>query len=73
MQLKIRYTFLVSKYYYVLKMVVYKNTGRTSKEILRSDQDRIDVKSDVNGREIVSIRCSGKAIYGRFRRQGEIR
>ena len=51
---------------------MYKNTGRTSK-IVTSDQDSIDIKSDVNGREMFSIRCSGKAIYGRFRLQGEIR
>ena len=38
---------------------------------MRSDQDKTDVNIDVNGK--VSIRCSGKAIYGRFRHQGEIR
>ena len=38
---------------------------------MRLDQDRIDVKIDVNGK--VSIRCSGKEIYGRFRCQGDIR
>ena len=38
---------------------------------MRLDQDGIDVKIDVNGK--VLIRCSGMAIYGRFRHQGEIR
>ena len=39
-----------------------------------SDQGGIDVKNDVNGREeMVSIRCLGKAIHGRFWRQGDIR
>ena len=38
---------------------------------MRSDQDGVDVKIDVN--EKVSIRCLGKEIYGRFRCQGEIR
>ena len=38
---------------------------------MRSNQYGIDVKSDVNGK--VSIKCSGKRIYGRFRHQGEIR
>ena len=52
---------------------MHENTGRTSKICVRSDQDRIDVKNDVNGREImVSIRCSEKVIYGKFRSQGEI-
>ena len=37
-----------------------------------SDQGGIDFKNDVNGREeMVSIRCLGRAIYGRFWRQGE--
>ena len=40
---------------------------------MRLDQDGIDVKSDVNGREgMASIRCSRKAISGRFWRQGKI-
>ena len=40
---------------------------------MRSDQDRIDVKSDVNGREVmVSIRRLGKKISDIFRRQGKI-
>ena len=38
---------------------------------MRSDQDRIDVKSDVNRK--VFIRCSGKAIYVIFWRQGDTR
>ena len=37
----------------------------------RSVLNEIDIKIDVNGK--VLIRCSGKAIYGRFWRQGEIR
>ena len=37
------------------------------KKFITTDQDRIDVKSDVNGREgIVLIRFSGKAIPGDF-------
>ena len=44
------------------------------KLILRSDQDGIEVKFDVNGRyEIVYIRYLGKVIYGIFWRQREIR
>ena len=40
---------------------------------MRSDQERIDVKSDANGMEgMVFIRRSGKAISGRLRRQGKI-
>ena len=50
-------------------MVVHKKTGSTSETFVRSDQDGIDVKIDFNGK--VSIRFSGKAIYGRFWRQGE--
>ena len=46
--------------------------GKTSETILRLDQDRIDVKSDVNRKEMVSIRCSEKEIYGRFFHQGKI-
>ena len=61
----------VITYCYGLKCVVHKNTGRTSETFVRSYQDRIDVKIDVHGE--VSIRCSGKAIYGRFRHQGDIR
>ena len=52
-------------------MVVHENIGRTSEKFVRLDQDKIDAKIDVNGK--VSIRCSGKEIYGRFWRQGEIR
>ena len=41
---------------------------------MTTDQYGIDVKIDVNGREImVSIGCSGKAITGIFWRQGKIR
>ena len=41
---------------------------------VRLDLDDIDVKNDVNGREgMVSIRCPGKAIYGRFWSQENIR
>ena len=51
-----------------------KNTRRNSKTFVMSDQGGIDVKNDVNGREeMVSIRCLGKAIYGSFCLQGEIR
>ena len=50
---------------------MHKNTGRTSEKSLRSEQDDIDAKIDVNVK--VSIRCSVKAIYGRFLHQGEIR
>ena len=40
---------------------------------MRSDEDEIDVNSDVNGKEgTVLIRCSGKEISGRFLRQGKI-
>ena len=40
---------------------------------MMSDQDRIDVKSDVNRREgMLSIRRSGKAISGIFWRQEKI-
>ena len=50
---------------------MHENTGRISKKSVRSDQDGIDVKSDVNGREgMVSIGFSGKATYGRFWHQG---
>ena len=52
---------------------VYKRTGRNSFVLVRLDQDRIYIKSNVNGREMASIRWSGKAIYGRFWRQGDIR
>ena len=52
-------------------MVVHENTGRTSETFVRLEQDGIDVKNDVNGK--VSIRRSGEVIYGRFRRQGEIK
>ena len=41
------------------------------REIREVGQDKIDVKISVNGK--VYIRCLGKAIYGRFWRQGEIR
>ena len=50
---------------------MHENTGRTSDKFVSSDQGGIDVKSDVNGK--VSIRFSGKAIYGRFWSQGETR
>ena len=44
------------------------------KLILRSDQDGVDVKFYVNGREeMVSIRYLGKEIYGIFWRQRYIR
>ena len=40
---------------------------------MRSDQEGIDAKSNVNGREgMFLIRRSGKEIYGRFLRQGNI-
>ena len=53
---------------------MHKNTRRTTKIFVRLDQDSIDIKHDANGREgMVSIRCLGKAIYGRFWCQGEIR
>ena len=38
---------------------------------LRSDQYCIDIKIDAKGK--VLIRCSGKVICGRFRRQEEIK
>ena len=61
-------------YYYGLQIVVQKNTRRNSKTFVMSDQGGIDVINDFNGREeMVSIRCLGKAIYGSFWRQGEIR
>ena len=41
--------------------------------VLRPEQDRIDIKSDVNGRGVVSIRFLRKAIYGRFWIQVEIK
>ena len=50
------------------KIVVQKNMGRTSLKFMSSDQDRIEVKTI-----IVLIRCSRKAITGRFRSQGEIK
>ena len=41
---------------------------------MRSDEDGIDLKSDVNGREgIVLITRSGKAVSVRFLRQGKVR
>ena len=41
---------------------------------MKTEQYGVDVKSDVNGREgIVSVRRLGKAIIGRFWRQGNIR
>ena len=49
---------------------MHENMGRTSEKFVRSDQDGIDVKIDVNGK--VSIRCSSKAIYGIFLLKGEI-
>ena len=61
----------MSTYYYGFKFVLHKNKGRTSEKFVRSDQGRIDVKSTPKGK--VLIRCSGKAIYGRFQRQGVIR
>ena len=40
---------------------------------MRSDEDEIDVNSDVNRRRgMVFIRRSGKEISGRFLRQGKI-
>ena len=50
---------------------MHENTGRTSENVVRSDQDGIDVNIDVNGK--VSIWCLGNAIYERFRRQENIR
>ena len=50
---------------------MHEDTGRTSETFVWSDQDRIDVKSDVNRK--VFIRCSGKAIYVIFWRQGDTR
>ena len=49
------------------------NTGRTSEKFVRLDQDRTDVKSDLNGRgRVVSVRRLGEAISGRFWQQVEI-
>ena len=42
-------------------MVVHENTRRTSEKFVRSDQDWIEVKIDVNGK--VKIMCSGREIY----------
>ena len=48
----------MSTYCYGLKTVVHDNTGRTSEKCVRSDQDRIYVTIDVNGKFL--IRCLGK-------------
>ena len=56
-----------------IEIVVQKNMLRTSYVFVRLDQDRIDVKSYVNRREVmVLIRRSGKAISGRFWSQDKI-
>ena len=52
-------------------MVVHKNMRSNTEKNVRSDQDRIDVKIDVNGK--VSIRFLVKAINGRLWCQGDIR
>ena len=52
-------------------MVVHEITGRTLEKSVWSDQDGIDVKSDVNGMVFISL--SGREIYPRFWCQGEIR
>ena len=50
---------------------MHESTGRTKEKFVRLDQDRIEVNIDVNDK--VSIRCLGKAVYGRFRSQEDIR
>ena len=53
-----------------IKLLCTKTQEGPQKLILRSDQDGIDIKIDVNGREgMVLIRYLGKAIYGIFWRQ----
>ena len=57
-----------------LNIVVHKITQRTSKIIVRSNQDSTEVKNDVNGRKgMVSVSSLGKEIYGRFWHHEEIR
>ena len=59
--------FLVIIDCYGLKIVVQKKTQRTSKIVVRPNQDSTEVKNDVNGREgMVSVRCLRKAIHGSF-------